>query len=241
MTPEPVHHVSSRLVKKEQRQLVLQTVWFVVLGIVILGVFVVVIMPNAIKFFFKFLDSNKGMDVSDQMPPQIPILAAPLDATSSASVALSGFAEADSSVVFVLNGSEISRVKAGADGTFTQDLRLDQGENGLEVYGVDGAGNESAKSITYQVYMDNLPVEIKVDEPAAGAQIEGRKNQNLTIKGMAKPDAKVYVNDRLNYAKADGSFSILYSLSEGENKLKIKVVDKAGNQAETELIVQFRF
>ncbi len=234
------HHASSRLVRKEERKLVTQTIWFVVLGIAILAAFVFFIMPNAIKIFFRFLDSNKGLEVTDTIPPQIPILAAPVDATNSATVALSGFAEADSTVVFLLNSTEISRLKAAADGTFNQELRLEQGPNELTVYGVDAAENESAKSQVYRIFMDDQPVEIKIDEPAANAQIEGRKNQLLTIKGTTKPDARVYVNDRLNYAKADGTFAPTYSLGEGENKLKIKVIDKAGNQAETELTVTFR-
>ncbi len=236
----PIHHVSSRLAKKEERQLIKQTFWFVFLGIVILVAFIFFIMPNAIKLFFRFLDNNKGMEVTDKIPPQVPILAAPLEATNSATVALNGFAEADSTVVFLLNAAEVSRLKTTQDGTFSQELRLEAGDNTLEVYGIDAATNESAKSQEYRLFMDDQPVEIKIEEPAQNAQIEGRKNQSLTIKGTAKPSAKIYLNDRLNYAKADGTFAVVYLLGEGENKIKVKVVDKAGNQAETELVVTFR-
>lgn len=237
----PTSRPSSRLAKKEEKKLLMQTVWFVVIGISILLAFIFLIMPAAIRLFFQFLDGNKGLEASDRIPPQVPILAAPLEATNSATIALQGYAEANSKVIFVLNGSEISRVTATAEGTFAQDLRLEIGENLLETYSADEAGNESAKSTTYKIFMDTEPVEIKIDEPANGAQIEGRKNQTLTIKGTTKPDAKVYINDRLNYAKADGSYSVTYALSEGENKLKLRVVDKAGNQAESELTVQYRY
>lgn len=237
MSPRP----SSRLAKKEEKKLMVQIVWFVLIGVVILLAFVFLIMPAAIRLFFQFLDGNKGLEVSDRIPPQVPILVAPLDATNSATVALNGYAEANSKVIFVLNGAEISRVTATAEGTFTQDLRLETGENLLETYGADDAGNESPRSSTYKIFMDTEPVEIKIDEPTNGAQIEGRKNQTLIIKGTTKPDAKIYVNDRLNYGKPDGSFSVNFALSEGENQLKLRVVDKAGNQAESELTVHFRY
>lgn len=237
MSPRP----SSRLAKKEEKKLLVQTVWFIVIGIAILLAFVFLIMPAAIRFFFQFLDSNKGLEVSDRIPPQVPILAAPLEATNSATVALNGYAEANSKVIFVLNGAEVSRVTASSEGTFAQDLRLETGENLLETYSADEAGNESAKSTTYKIFMDTEPVEIKIDEPVNGAQIEGRKNQTLNIKGSSKPNAKIYVNDRLNYGKPDGSFSVNYVLGEGENKIKLRVVDKAGNQAESELTVNFRY
>ncbi len=232
---------SSRLAKKEEKKLLVQTIWFIVMGVAILLAFIFLIMPAAIRLFFQFLDGNKGLEVSDRIPPQVPILAAPLEATNSATVALNGYAEANSKVIFILNGSEVSRVTATSEGTFAQDLRLETGENLLETYSADDAGNESPKSSTYKIFMDTEPVEIKIDEPANGAQIEGRKNQTLTIKGTTKPDSKIYVNDRLNYGKPDGSFSVTYALSEGENLLKLRVVDKAGNQAESELTIQFRY
>lgn len=232
---------ASRLAKKEEKKLLIQTIGFIVVGVLILFAFIFLIMPTAIRLFFQFLDGNKGLDVSDKIPPQVPILAAPADATNSATVSLSGYAEANSKVIFVLNGSEVSRVTATSEGTFTQDLRLETGENLLTTYSADEAGNESAKSTAYKIFMDTEPIEIKIEEPTSGAQIEGRKNQNLIIKGTAKPEAKIFVNDRLNYGKPDGSFAVSYALSEGENKIKLRVVDKAGNQAETELTINFRY
>jgi hypothetical protein len=231
---------SSRLLQHEQRRLLKQTVLYVVGGIVILILFVAVLMPAAIRLFFKAIDGNKTPGLTDTLPPQVPVLSLPYQATNSATIALTGFGEANSKVSLVVNSSPVATVDVGGDGQFKQDLRLEKGDNDLVVYGTDAAGNESAQSAPYHVFMDDEPLKIDISEPTSPAQVVGKKNQQLLIKGKTKPNTKVYVNDRLNTVKEDGSFEILQPLAEGDNTLKVRGVDKAGNTVELELQVNFK-
>ena len=237
-----LHHSTSRLFKHERSKLVLQTTAYVVSGLAILVFFVMVLMPAAIKFFFYILDGNSSNlnKITDTLPPQVPILSLPYQATNSATVKLTGFGEAQSQVKLIVNGSEVATIQVDEAGNFQHELRLETGQNELKVYGVDNAKNESVVSPVYLLFSDAEPLTVDVSEPESGAEIVGRKNQTLLVKGKTKPETKVYLNDRLNYVKADGAFEIPVSLTEGENILKIKAVDKASNYYEMELKVIFK-
>jgi hypothetical protein len=231
---------TSRILRHEKEQLVKQTVWYVVVALVVLVLFITVIMPGAVRLFFKILDNNKLAEVSDTLPPQVPVLSLPYQATSSAEITLNGFGEAKSTVKLVVNSSPVADITVGEDGKFQHELRLETGDNELVVYGVDAAGNESQPSTAYHLLSDAEPLMIDVSEPTQNAQIVGKKNQQLIIKGQTKPNTKVYLNDRLNYAKADGTFQITTQLNEGENVLKFRGVDPAGNTTTFELKVTFQ-
>ncbi|MBD3279807.1 MAG: hypothetical protein GF390_03810 [Candidatus Pacebacteria bacterium] len=233
--------VSSRLAKREQKKLTKQTIVMLLTAIAIFILFVFVVMPGVVKLFFNILDSGNAFEPGDDIPPQVPVLQAPVTATYSASLNLTGYGEPRSEVVFVLNGSEVGDVQTDDQGQFDYDLDLDQGQNDLVVYGVDAAGNESAQTRNYQILMDQEPPVIELEQPQDGAEIELKKNQIITIKGKTEPYAKVYINGRLTTAGSDGSFNSRYQLHEGENKLEFKAIDKAGNQTRTTITVKFRY
>lgn len=246
-SPTPTYNkkttrVTSRLARKQSKEMKKQTIWLVALAIIILLVFIFVIMPGGISLFFKMLDAGGGaLDIGDNIPPQAPVLSSPPTATYSATLAMNGYGEPGSEVVFVLDSSKVATVKINDDGDFTHDLDLAQGDNDLILYGVDSAGNESTKTKTYSIYMDNEAPSIVIEEPQEGAQIELRKNQLTTIKGTTEPNARVFINGRLSLANSEGNFKTTYQLNEGENKLEIKSIDKAGNESVTELIVHFKY
>ncbi len=212
------------------------------IGLLVLILFVFVVMPATIRLFFRIIDGNssKLAENSDSLPPQIPVLSLPYQATNSATVNLTGFGEAKSKVTVVVNSSPVNTIDVAEDGTFSYELRLEQGDNSLVVFGTDAAGNESTPSSPYALFMDAEPLQIDISEPANNAEIIGRKNQSLLFKGKTKPGTKVFLNDRLNFVKADGSFELPYQLAEGENTIKVRGLDKAGNTTEIELKVTFK-
>lgn len=243
--PGPVDNMSrtvtSRKAKTEQKKLIRQTV-IMGGGAVLLGlVFIVVIAPSLIRFVGGLFGNSTLETTSDTLPPQVPILAAPVSATNSATLSLSGYGEGKSKLVVIVNGSKTTEQNIPDDGGFKFDITLTEGENSLNVYSVDEAGNESAASKSYMVTVDSEAPKLEITEPQEGQQIELRKNQLVTIKGTTEPKAKVFVNGRLVLAGDDGTFSTTYLLQEGENKLEMKAVDLAGNETTSTLTVQFRF
>ncbi|MFH1958746.1 MAG: Ig-like domain-containing protein [Patescibacteria group bacterium] len=231
----------SRLSKKQQKKIVRQTFLIATVAISLLASFIFFIMPQFIRLADSFLNGSSVLEDQDQVPPQAPILAAPVSATNSASLPISGVGEAGSQAVLMLNGEKLKEIEIDDQGEFKFRVPLTEGENALAVYSIDKAGNESVQTREYNVSLDTEAPVIEIESPEDGGTIELRKNQIVTIKGTTEPQSKVFINDRLVYAKSDGSFSMNYELEDGENKLKFRAVDKGGNESEKEIIVKFRF
>lgn len=232
--------VSSRLAKKEQKKMTQQTIIFSAVAIFLFLLFIFIIIPGFIRLAGSIMGTNLGKDESDTIPPVAPTISAPVTATHSAEIKVSGFAEKGSEAVLVLNSEEFAREKVNDEGAFEFEVPLIDGENSLSFYAVDGAGNESGTTKTYKVVADQEAPELVVESPQDGTEITSRTNQQVQLKGTAGEKAKVYVNDKLLFTKADGTFSGSYQLNEGENKLLFKAIDEAGNESEKEIIVKFR-
>lgn len=232
----------SRLSRKQQQQMMHQTVLIVVVALSLLVAFIFFIMPQFLSLADSILNGPSILNEDqDQIPPQTPILAVPVSATNSASLLISGIGEMASQVVLILNGEKLEEVKIDDKGEFKFKVSLIEGGNALAVYSIDEAGNESVQTREYKVTLDTEAPVLEVSSPEDGSTIELRKNQIITIIGTTESQAKVFINDRLVYAKADGSFSMSYKLEEGENKLKFKAIDRGGNESEKEITVRFRF
>lgn len=230
----------SRLTKRQQRQMMRQTVYYAGLAIIVTVVFIFFVMPRFITLADKLFNRDAVVNSEDQVPPPTPILSAPVDATNSATLPISGFGEAGAKAVLVLNGEELDEVVINEEGDFEFDVTLEDGENSLLVYSVDENDNESVKTRSYQVILDQEAPSIEIEQPTDGQQIELRKNQVTTILGKTEPNSRVFINDRLVYPNSEGGFNMSYQLQEGENTLKFRVIDQAGNTAEKEIKVNFR-
>lgn len=233
--------VTSRLAKKEQKKLITQTALMFGLVVVLILGFLFFVLPNIVRVAFNVLDSDPIAKSEDTIPPQVPILAAPVEATYSAQVNLSGYGEAKSEIILVLNGNEADKKTIADDGTFSFDVTLTEGENSLTTFSRDIAQNESALSKKYTVILDVTAPTIEIESPKDGDRITLRKNQITTIKGKTEPKARVFIDSRLVLADAEGNFQGSYNLQEGDNKIVIKATDAADNQTEKELTVNFAY
>ena len=231
---------SSRLARKEEKKLLKQTLLIGGGAVVLFLLFLFFIMPQVVRLAAGVLDGGALGEPEDTIPPQVPIVAAPVSATFSAQLALSGVGEPKAEVVVVVNSAELERTAIDDNGEFKVEVPLTEGENAITLHSVDEAGNESTQSQTYRVILDTEAPTIAVEQPQDGQTIELRKNQVTDIVGTTEPNAQVSINDRLVYANAAGKFTLRYQLQEGENILTIKATDQAGNQAETKLTVIFK-
>jgi len=233
-------NVSSRLARHEQKKLVRQTIILIGASVILLFAFLFVILPQSIRLIGFLTGSNTISDPTDTFPPQVPVLSAPPTATPSAQLNLDGYGEPASEVVLIVNAAEQSRHKIGDDGRFSAEVSLNEGENTISSYAIDANKNESTASKSWMVIKDSQPPKLEVSEPQPDQQIELRRNQQLSVKGMTDPNTKVYVNGRLAFTQADGQFSSSFQLQEGDNKLQFRVEDQAGNVTESEVNVKFR-
>jgi bacillopeptidase F len=230
-------YVTSRRTKLEQQKIIRQIAIFLLLAVILTAAFILVIIPN----LFKFLANLSGATPtqSNDVPIQIPFLAAPVAATSSATLSLSGFSQKGYTVVVVDNSQEKASQSASDDGSFKTDITLDQGDNQLTVYAIDQNKKQSEASQVYHVKFSDQPPALEVSQPQDKASIQGKQNQKLTIQGKTDPQVQVYINDRLVFVKDDGSFSSVQQLNEGDNNFTVKAVDTAGNNTQKQFTVSF--
>ncbi len=233
-----VQYVLSRRGKKEQQKIIKQIIFFSVTAVILLALFVIVIIPNLIRWVGS-KDKTPIVVVDDLPPPQPPQIAAPVYATSSAALSLSGFSSAHTTVVVSNNGQEIARDGTHDDGSFQISLTLTKGDNHLSALAIDDKNRQSPASREYVVSYITDPPKLDISEPQDKQAIVGKKNQNLTIKGKADKNTKVTLNDRILFNRDDGSFSTLQMLQTGDNTLDFKVTDQAGNQTEKKLTVSY--
>ncbi len=233
--------VVSRLVKREKQKLIKQTWIAVVLSIGLLLIFIFFGLPNAPRIIALIAGSNPTSGFSDSIPPQVPVLQFGQRYTNQPDFVVKGIAEANSQVIVIRNERELEGVTTGEDGIFERSIKLDEGENAISAYSVDGANNQSLPTKTEVITLDTKEPELVLGEGiSAEMSVVGKDKQYFTISGQTKPGAKVTINDRFLFAKADGSFSYRYRLNEGDNQIKIIAEDKAGNSVEQSILIKFK-
>lgn len=226
---------SSRLVRKEKSRLLKQTLVFIGLAIALLLIFIFVILPLFITLLNKVLDTNPFPEET-KVELQTPLLNAPVVATKSAELKLTGYALPQSEVVLLLNAQEAGATKTQDDGSFELPVTLEEGDNVIAVFSRDDKNNTSPNSQEYVVAFDQTAPKLTVDEPQPEARFD-RKSRQITVRGLTDAGAKVTINDRLAFSGADGAFSTTLSLQDGKNDLKIVATDEAGNRSELTVTV----
>ncbi len=228
----------SRRAKVEQKKILRQIVLLIIGAIVVLILFVVVIIPTLIRFLTKKAIIPQANN-STSLELQAPFLSAPVAATSSANIVVTGYGQNGNHIVILDNQQQVAQTNAKSDGSFSTGIALTDGSNALSAYAVDDNNQKSAVSQSYTVLYEKQPPSLDISEPQDQQSIQGKKNQNVTIKGKTKPNAKVTVNDRLVFVNDDGTFTTLYLLSSGSNTLDMKAIDEAGNMTEKKLTVTY--
>ncbi len=239
MDNRQTNYASSRLVRKERQKLLRQTGFLIIASVVILLGFIFVVIPGFIRIINAFLSDGTSFKPTDSIPPQVPILSAPVSATNSAQLTISGFGEPESTVTVLHNGNRTDELKVASSGEFALEVELLEGENTVATYAVDGAGNESEVGKSYYVLLDTESPSLEIETPSEGQSIQSRSNQDLTIKGKTEPKARIMINGRLVFPDPEGAFSHRFRLSEGENKILFVVTDQGGNVFELERKVTF--
>lgn len=232
---------TSRVVKNEQAKMVKQTITWSVIALVVLVFFLFFILPNAPRLLAKIADRGSTFGQEDTISPQVPIFNAPPSATNKKEFELSGFAEAKSQVIIVHNGNQIADLTVGDDATFKHLIELQEGENYIQAYSKDSAENESVLSKEYVIVLDTQsPSLVLADTIKDGMLVVGKENKAYTLLGVTESNAKVAINDRFLFARADGSFSYQIQLNEGDNLIKFVITDKAENVMEQELHLNYK-
>src|SRR3990167_9363091 len=151
---------------------------------------------------------------------------------------INGTTEEGATVILSLNGKE-EEIVADADGKFVFSYPLKAGENLISAKAKDRAGNESQESKVYSVTFDDEKPDLEISSPADGTSFFGEKQRQVTVQGKTEVGVTLTINDRIVKVEEDGSFTFLTTLGEGANSFNLKSTDKAGNQTEKTISVNF--
>jgi hypothetical protein len=192
--------------------------------------------------------------VIDTTPPAAPTLTAtasqnPLapDVRTSTTISLGGTGEPGATIRIwtspdpFTTETNVENVVAGADGTWTATLTIDQGVTvRIRLSQVDTAGNEGAKTIYGYLKVDASAPVVVITSPATGTKTD---KSTITVSGTVTKDAwESYTIDitlRLQNGVTstsivipianDGTFSVNVTLAEGKNSIIATATDSVGN------------
>jgi len=236
-----VKYRRSRLRRKEDARSLRRAVVFggltvvLALGLVFLGIPALIRMAI---FLGNLRGSSQPVETGDTLAPSAPQLKSLPEATNSAQIKIEGFAEAGSTVEIFLSGMSNKEVVAESEGTFNASLRLTLGRNDILATATDENGNTSQKSDKLIIYYDNTSPSLEINEPLDNVEYFGEEN-TITIKGKTEEEVTITVNERMVIVDSEGNFEYPLNLSEGENLIQVKAIDKAGNITEEERKVTY--
>ena len=231
----------SRLASVEEKRNMRRAFLFTILTILaILGVLFYG-LPSVARFAAFLSDLRKSslpVDRNDTTPPAPPRLDRLPEATKEPEIEISGVTEEGATVILTLNGKD-EEVVADADGKFRFSYSLRKGENQILAKAKDRTGNESQPTAGITVLFDNEAPKLDISAPADGSQFYGDGQRQLAIKGTTEVGITLTINDRIVKVEEDGTFTFATTLADGENSFNLKSADKAGNQTEKALKVNF--
>lgn len=206
-----------------------------ILALVFLGIPLVTRLAG---FVTNIEEEPKAININDQTPPAPPKLNNVVEFSKENEVKIEGNTEAGATLKLFVN-EESRELVADASGSFSTKITLKKGDNQIYATSRDTVGNESQKSRTYTIVFDNEAPKVEITKPQNGQNFFGSKQKQIAVEGITDPEAQVTINDRVVVVSSDGKFIYSTELGDGSNNFNIKSTDKAGNQTETNVEVNY--
>ncbi|MCK4970351.1 MAG: hypothetical protein KAS77_07485, partial [Thermoplasmata archaeon] len=118
------------------------------------------------------------------------------------------------------------------DGTFMDELALDEGGNTILVSVVDRAGNTN--SITLTLTLDTIAPQLLITSPEGGIWTNSR---TVYVEGTTESDAELLVLDSI-VTVIEGTFRKTVDLEAGTFIIIVNATDPAGNSAQAEIVLK---
>lgn len=157
------------------------------------------------------------------------------DATNSATIKFSGSATSGNTLTLYVNKAKTKEIQI-TDNAFQAEATLDKGENQIYLTLEDKKNKQKKDSQIYTVTFISDKPKLDVTSPHDGDKTN--KNE-ITITGETGKDIDITINDSPVVVNAEGKFSYILRLTQGDNKIIVKARDIAGNEETKELTVNF--
>ena len=172
--------------------------------------------------------------VTDEIPPDAPIIVQPTTLTNEATLTITGTAEASSTVTLTRNGvaaTTTATATANSEGSWTITVTLTEGANTITATATDAADNVSTPSASVTITLDTVS-----DPPVIVQPTTLTNNGTITITGTAEASSTVTLTlngvAATTTANSEGSWTITVTLVDGANTITATATDAAGNTSD---------
>lgn len=231
------HSRTEQLRKDHERKMIIRIVFLISLMIIVLVLLAWYAIPAFVSIaniWLQVKESDKTSTPQIQQTflssPQIE--RASRELTKESNINLKGSSESGAKIYLMVNEQASGDTIADNDGNFEfSNVSLKEGDNLIYVYREDERGNKSEPSRSSTIVLDTQAPTIKVEKPFSGESFKGQSRRTIDITGSTSGSDYVYVNDSRVIMNEDGIFSHRLRLELGENAIKVKAVDEAGNES----------
>lgn len=205
--------------------------------VVIIGLVITFGMPLLINYslFMEKLKDGQDTEASTNSKVYVapPILDQTFSATNSATLTISGTAQAKQAIKLYLNDELVEKIKTEDNGTFTfKTITLTDGENSIKAKALVEKSESNFSNELTIIYKNHAP-SLTIDSPADNQIVSGDNNK-VTVRGKTDTEVKVTVNGFWAIVSESGQYTYDLTLQNGDNQVKVQAIDQAGNKAEAE-------
>lgn len=219
----------------------LTTIIIVIIAILLAMWFWGLAIISNLDAFWRIFNPNQEAVISQnkESPPPPPYISPLPAATKDKKITVKGYSLEGVLVKLFLNDKESGSNRADKESAFSFfNVELNEGLNTFYVKADAGGGIESLPSKTVSIKFLKTAPKLEVVEPADRASFS-QKDNTITIHGRTDPAAIVTINGQKALVTSDGTFSYLFPLNDGDNKITVEASDEAENKTTVEKTVIF--
>jgi hypothetical protein len=233
---------NSRLKSTIKRKAIHNIVLFV-FGFIIIITILIIFGPNLLTNFSLLAEKMQGnTDTTASTNQQNDSFVAPptlnpvVDATNSAQITVSGFAEKNQTVSLYINGQLFDKTLVDDKNSFHfTSVTLQQGQNALKAKAENDSNKQSDYSNTLTISLIKGAPKLSIDQPQDGQGFSKSSSPSINIQGSTDIGDNVTVNGSWAIVDDQGRYNYLYTLKDGDNDIKVIATDDAGNQTTKEI------
>jgi len=216
------------------------TLFLITLVIGTVAVLGMIKILSNLDILWSFFNPEEAAVKVDQIAPSAPVIIPVQKYTNKSEITIVGYTEKGATVILFSGNLKKREVIVDNDGRFAfNEIPLSGKQNRFYLTAKDKSDNESEKSEEILVIFDNEKPKLEINEPINGSRFVGEDKKQVNIAGTTELGGVIFVNDAYAIVNSAGNFTYTFTLTQGENKIKIKAEDQAGNEENRELTIFF--
>lgn len=184
-------------------------------------------------------EDTQNKPITEDVAIAPPVLNIPFEATNTAKIRVTGYAEPKSKVEFYINDELRIDTQTMDNGNFeVNDLPLSVGNNNITGKTVTNGDKRSLPSKVIRVLYSNEKPKLEVTEPSDELLVKG-ESKKVRVSGKSETNNTVTVNGSTVILNNDGNFSTEVGLNDGENSINVVATNSFGNTTQISRKVKY--